>query len=135
MESRLRIFWKFALLPVCSVASFCWKSRGSRKFYLLLQFLRYRHAVCGIIRTTKLATNCRKRNFEFLPQKFFRAFQSQKIFFKNFFWLWTAVKNFWGDRFFLKRELWKTEAEISNINFFRKSLKIAVNPELRVTMS
>ena len=57
----------------------------SRNFYLLLQFSRYRDAVCGIIRTTKLATKHRKRNFEFLPQKFFRAFQSQIFFFQNFF--------------------------------------------------
>ena len=56
LESRLRIFWKFPLLPVRSVASFCENIRGSRKFYLLLQFSRYRDAVCGIIRTTKLAT-------------------------------------------------------------------------------
>ena len=52
---------------------------------LLLQFLRYRDAVGGIIRTTKLATKRWKQNFEFLPQKFFRAFQSQIFFFKIFF--------------------------------------------------
>ena len=48
---------------VCSVASFCENIRGSRKFYLLLQFLRYWDAVCGILRTTKLATKRWKQNF------------------------------------------------------------------------
>ena len=43
-----------------------------------------RDAVCGIIRTTKLATKLWKRNFEFLPQKICRAFRSQ-IFFLNVF--------------------------------------------------
>ena len=63
LEGRLRIFWKLTLLPVCSVASFCWKSRGLREIYLLLQFSRYRHAVCGILLTTKLSTNGWNRFF------------------------------------------------------------------------
>ena len=56
----------------------------SRKMLLLLQFLRYRDAVCGILRTTKLATKIWEQNFEFLLQKLFRPIQSQ-IFFLNFF--------------------------------------------------
>ena len=95
--SRLRIFWKCTLLPVCSVASFCENFRGSRKIYLLLQFSRYRDAVCGFIQTTKFATKCWKQNFEYLPQKNFRAIQSQ-IFFQIFF-DFGGSKKFWGKKF------------------------------------
>ena len=52
---------------------------------LLLQFLRYRDAVCGILRTTKLATKIWEQIFEFLPPKFFRAPQSQKKILKKKF--------------------------------------------------
>ena len=62
---------------------------------LLLQFSRYRHAVCGILRTTKLATKRWRQIFEFLPKKFFRAPQSQKKkISKKIFLLWKALKNF-----------------------------------------
>ena len=79
LESRLRIFWKFALLPFCSVASFCWKSRGSRKMLLLLQFLRYRDAVCSILRTTKLPTKSWKLNFKFFLQIFLVALKMKRL--------------------------------------------------------
>ena len=54
---------------VCSVASFCENIRGSRKFYLLLQFLRYRDAVCGILLNTKLRKNKWEQSFEILRRK------------------------------------------------------------------
>ena len=42
----------------------------SGNFYLLLQFSRYRDAVCGILRTTELATKRWEQVFEFLPPNF-----------------------------------------------------------------
>ena len=95
IEGSIKDILKIDTVASLQCCHFCWKSRGSRTMLLLLQFSRYRDAVCGIIRTTKLAKICRKRNFEFLPQIFFRAFQSQNFFFK-FFWLWWALKNVWG---------------------------------------
>ena len=80
-------------LPVCSVACFCWKSKGLREIYLLLQFLRYRHAVCSILLTTKMSTNCWNRFLNFCLKNFLRLFKV-KNFFKIFFWVWKAVKQF-----------------------------------------
>ena len=64
---------------------------------LLLQFLRYRDTVCGIICATRLATKHWKRNFEFLPQIFLEP----------------SVK--W--------ELRKTKTEITAFEFFLKKPK------------
>ena len=65
MQRSISPFWFFAV-PV------------SWKFYPLLQFLRYRDAVCGILLTAKLATKRWEQMFEFSPQNYFRAFQSKK---------------------------------------------------------
>ena len=69
----------------------------SRKMLLLLQFLRYQNAVCGILRTTKLATKCWEKIFEFLPPNFFRAPQSTKKIFEKKLTL-EGSKNFWGQK-------------------------------------
>ena len=61
---------------------------------LLLQFSRYRDAVCGILRTTKLTTKIWEQIFEFLPSKFFIAFQSQ-----NFFLTLKSRKKFLRQKF------------------------------------
>ena len=40
-----------------------------------------------------------------------------------------------GDSFSVKRELRETETEITAGDFFKKNLKMTINPELRVEMT
>ena len=63
---------------------------------LLLQFLRYRDAVCGILRTTKLATKRWEQIFEFSPQNFLEPPKVKKKNLKKKFLLWKALKNLGG---------------------------------------
>ena len=47
-----------------------------------------------------------------------------------------TLKTVGGDSFFVMPELRKSEAEISTVEiFFRKNLKMTVNPKLRVEMT
>ena len=93
---------------------------------LLLQFLRYRDAVCGILRTTKLATKRWEQMSEFLPQNFFRAFQSQ-FFLKCRKPHPDILKTVGGVAFSVKWELRKTKTEIMAFEFFLKKHKNCSN--------
>ena len=104
-----------------------------------------------------MATKRWKRDFKFLPQKYFYSPLKSNNFFSNIFLTLRSRKNFMGknskirsqrfvanlvvrktvggDRFSVKQELQKRETKISLLKFFRKNLKMAVNPKLRVKMT
>ena len=53
----------------------------SQKFYLLLQFSRYRDAVCAILLTTKLSINFNGRFLNFFLKNFFQPSKPKFFFF------------------------------------------------------